>query len=327
MDMRRGFDHVPTASHSAPHALVAAKTPAAAAVPEATKGELLRLKRDELVKMCQRAGTPITGSKDVLITRLLNPSAHQKGKRAAGESSGGGSAKRARSKSGAEAAFEMAVASIEVDGYAMIFTDRFERPWNDADDPSQICRASLMRKPHLLLPTAVGAPALQMWAALSSLSGRERWEQQLLPAAAAALAHATNGQAHLALAPLIGILLWGDEERSSNSQEWLTWQASDADAPSNWPSFVGFFADVSTAWQIAFTHTDAALGIAPGCGLGGGYRSELYELLSRWEDWTNAIATQTFDDDVRLRPKARLKLGPWAASKWYDDEVEQMDAA
>ena len=30
MDMRRGFDHVPTASHSAPHALVAAKTPAAA---------------------------------------------------------------------------------------------------------------------------------------------------------------------------------------------------------------------------------------------------------------------------------------------------------
>lgn len=89
--------------------------------------------------------------------------------------------------------------------------------------------------------------------------------------------------------------------------------------------FAGWFSDYSAAWVAVLGRGDRQLGLAVAKGKEGGYRGILKEILANWENQTNHLLREAFDQFADDDSRARVRIFSEDGSSDEDDDLGDED--
>jgi hypothetical protein len=199
--------------------------------------------------------------------------------------------------SAADGAVDAVVAGLKSHGRGIIL---LSAPPSTATTRSAV----LQTTKHLLLHAAVAEEANARedrmskvacrWPGGGTSLGNALWHRHLLPDSSAALRAVRAGKLQAAFGKLLGTFLFvaGDD----------CWLRDNEVYGDDWGKFEGFFQDTSDAWKALLAHSDEELGFAPPPALaadaksGAATREELVVLLRSWQERTNRVLEDRYDE-------------------------------
>ena len=175
-----------------------------------------------------------------------------------------------------------------------------EEPFEDEDDiPECIDKDYLLSTQHVFLPKLIASTAWKInnrldkfrmdWDGGSTSLGNAIWDHFMFPNLKRAEKFISEKKWKNAFAVMFGIHLSG-----ASDEGWI----SSNEIYCDFPVFSGWFADYSKAWKTLLTKSDKQLGLD--CKIRpGGYRDVVQDFLRKWEDETNELLEEIFDEFMK----------------------------